>query len=66
MSVAKVIEIIGSSPKSWEDAARVAVERASKTVRKIKGIDVKGQTALVRNGKITEYRVVLHLSFGVE
>jgi flavin-binding protein dodecin len=42
------------------------LKRASKTVRNIRGIDVVGQKAIVRNGKIVEYRVVLKLAFGVE
>ena len=66
MTVAKVIELIGSSPKSWEDAANQAIKRAAKTVRNIKGIDVVHQKAKVSGGKIKEYRVVLHLAFEVE
>lgn len=66
MSIGKVIELIGSSPTSWEDAANNAIKKASETIRKIRGIDVKGQTAIVKDGKIVEYRIVLHLSFEVE
>jgi len=42
------------------------LKRASKTIRHIRGIDVIGQKAVVKNGKIVEYRVILKLSFGVE
>jgi len=58
--------LVGSSKKSWEDAIKEALKRASKTIRNIKGLDVVGQKAIIKNGKIIEYRVVLKLSFGVE
>lgn len=58
--------MVGSSKKSWEDAIKEALKRASKTIRNIKGLDVVGQKAIIKNGKIIEYRVVLKLSFGVE
>ncbi|MEM5872511.1 MAG: dodecin family protein [Candidatus Aenigmatarchaeota archaeon] len=64
--VAKIIEIVGSSKKSWDDAIQEALKRASKTIRNIRGIDVIGQKAVVDKGKIVEYRVVLKLAFGVE
>jgi hypothetical protein len=58
--------LVGSSEKSWEDAVNQTLERASKTLRNIRGIDVISQKAIVKNNKIVEYRVVLKLSFGVE
>jgi len=58
--------LIGSSKKSWNDAIEEALKRASETVRNIRGIDVISQKAVVDNGKIIEYRVVLKLAFGVE
>jgi len=66
ISVAKIIEIVGTSEKSWEDAINQAIKRASKTIRNIRGLDVVGQKGIVKNGKIVEYRIVLKLSFGVE
>ena len=66
ISVAKIIEVVGTSEKSWEDAISQALKRASKTIRNIRGIDVLSQKGIVKNGKIIEYRVVLKLSFGVE
>ncbi|MCX6655109.1 MAG: dodecin family protein [Candidatus Bathyarchaeota archaeon] len=45
MTVVKIVELIGSSPKSWEEAAINAVKEAAKTVRNIKGVDVKRFTA---------------------
>ena len=47
MSVVKIVEIVGSSDKGWEDAAQVAVEEAMKTLRGIRGIEVADPTALV-------------------
>ena len=66
MSVVKVVELIGSSPESWEAAVRNAVEAASRTVRKIKGVDVKRWTAKVENNRIVEYRAVVKIAFVVE
>ena len=63
MSVYKVIEVIGSSEKSWEDAAKVAVERAAKTLDDIRVAEVISQDVKVEKGKITAYRTKLSLSF---
>lgn len=66
MSVAKVIEVVGSSPKGWEEAARVAVAEAAKTVRNIRGVEVVGMTGVVKDEKIVEYRSTVKIAFGVE
>ncbi len=66
MSVVKVIELIGSSPFGWKEAAENALNEASKTVRNIKGIHVKRCTAKVKNNKIVEYKAVVKLTFSVE
>lgn len=66
MSVIKVVELVGISPESWEDAARSAVEEAAKTIRDISGLDVMNQTAIVKDGVITEYRANVKVSFVVE
>ena len=65
--VAKIVEIVGTSDKSWEDAALVAVEEARKTIRGIRGIKIKDMTARVDpdTGRIAEYRTSIDLSFGV-
>lgn len=63
MSVIKVIELIGSSPKSWEEAAQNAIQVASKTVRGITGIDVIHFTAKVKDGKIAEYKANVKIAF---
>lgn len=65
-SVVKVIELIGSSPTSWENAAANAVAEASKSVRNIRGVDLKRCTAKVDGGKIVEYRAVIKVAFIVE
>jgi flavin-binding protein dodecin len=66
--VAKIIEIVGSSPKSWEDAAQVALAEATKTIHGITGIELKDMTAKVDSstGKITEYHSTVKIAFGVE
>jgi flavin-binding protein dodecin len=66
MSVAKIIELVGSSDKSFEDAVKHAITAASKTVRGIRGADVKGMTVKIKDGKIIEYRANVKISFGVE
>ena len=66
MSVAKVIELIGSSKVSFDDAVKNALKEASKTVRGIKTVWVQDFSALVENGKITEYRANVRLTFLVE
>lgn len=64
--VVKVIELIGSSPKGWDDAAANAVKEAARTVRNIKGIELKRCSAKVDKGKIIEYRAVVKVAFDVE
>jgi flavin-binding protein dodecin len=66
MPVGKIIELVGTSNRGFEDAINEAVRRSSKTVKNIRGVDVVGQKVLVKDGKVTEYRVNLKLSFGVE
>ena len=66
MAVIKVVELVGISPTSWEDAAKNAVDEAAETVRDIGGLDVMNQTAIVNDGVITEYRANVKISFIVE
>ena len=66
MEVVKIIELIGSSPVSWEAAAANAVKIAAGTVRNIKGVHVKRCTAKVEKDKIVEYRTVVKIAFVVE
>jgi len=66
LPVGKVVELVGTSERGFEDAINEAVRRSAKTLRNVRGIDVVGQKALVKNGKVVEYRVNLKLSFGIE
>lgn len=63
MSVIKVVEIMANSSKGWEDAAQNAVKHAAKTIKNIKSVYVKEQTAVVSGENITEYRVNVKISF---
>jgi hypothetical protein len=65
-AVAKVVELIGSSPDSWEAAVTNAVEAAAQTLRNIKGVDVQRWTAKVEKNRIVEYRAVVKIAFIVE
>jgi len=64
--VVKVIELIGTSQKSWEDAAANAIKAAGKTVRNITGMELKRCSARVENSKIIEYKAVVKVAFEVE
>lgn len=66
MAVLKVIEVLATSKKSWEDAAANAVTDASKSVRGIRSVNIQNQSAVVVKGKITEYRVNCKITFGIE
>jgi len=66
MSVLKVIEVLASSEKSWEDATQKAVEQAAKSLKHIRSVYIQEQSAIVKDGKVTEYRVNLKLSFEIE
>jgi hypothetical protein len=63
MSVARVTEITASSPKSLDDAIRVGIARACKTLENVKGAWIQEQTVTVENDKITEFRVNMKVSF---
>jgi hypothetical protein len=63
MSVAKITEITATSKKSLSDAIESGIKRASKTIRGISGAWVADQEVAVRNGKVTEYKVRLKLTF---
>jgi dodecin len=65
MAILKVIEVMSNSNSSWEDAAQQAVTEASKTVKNIRSVYIHEQTAQVADGKITEYRVNVKLTFEI-
>ena len=62
-AVIKVVEMVGESKVSWEDAARMLVSRESQTNRHITGLDLIRSTAVVKDGRITEYHVTANLAF---
>jgi dodecin len=66
--VAKVIEIVGNSDKSWQDAAQVALDEAKKTIHEITGLEIGDMTAKVdpNTGNITEYHTAVKIAFGVK
>jgi flavin-binding protein dodecin len=66
MSVAKVIEISSQHPKSFEEAIRQGIQRASETISGIKGAWVSEQQVEIRDGKVTGYRVNLRVTFVLE
>jgi hypothetical protein len=65
-SVYKVIELIGTSKESWEKAAKVAVDRAAKTLRELRVAEVVEQDLVIEAGKVTAYRTKLKVSFKFE
>jgi flavin-binding protein dodecin len=66
--IAKVVEIVGSSDKGWQDAAQAALDEAKKTIHGITGVEVVDMTAKVdpNSGNITEYHTAVKIAFGVE
>jgi dodecin len=66
--IAEIIELVGRSDKSWEDAAQIALDEAKKTIRGITGIEVLDMTARVdpNSGSIKEYHTSVKIAFGVE
>ena len=62
-SIYKVIEIIGGSEKSWEDAAKKAVELAAKKLKEVRIAEVKELDMRIEEGKVVEYRAKLRVSF---
>ncbi len=65
MSVLKVIEILGSSEVSFEDAIKKVVKETSKTVKNIKSVYVKDMQVTVEDNKVKEYRVNTKVCFGI-
>jgi hypothetical protein len=65
-SVYKVLELIGTSTKSWEDAAMTAVRRASRTLRDLRVAEVVEQDLVIEGGKVEAFRTKLKVSFKFE
>jgi dodecin len=66
MAVLKVIEVLSSSATSWEDATQKAVTQASKSLKNIRSVYVKEQSATVKDAKVAEYRMNLKITFELE
>jgi len=66
MQVAKVTEIIASSEKSFDDAVRVGIARACKTLKNVSGAWVKDQNVVIKKNEIVKYRVNLKVTFVLE
>mgnify|MGYP001333485565 FL=1 len=62
-SIYKVIEVVGTSPNSWEEAAKKAIERASESLRNLRVAEVIDQDIKIEDGKLSAYRTKLKLSF---
>jgi flavin-binding protein dodecin len=65
-NVYKVIELIGTSTESWEKAAKVAVERAAKSLRELRVAEIVEQDVQLNKGKVEAYRVKMKVSFKYE
>ena len=65
-SVYKVIELIGTSSDSWETAAKIAVERAAKSLRDLRVAEIVQQDLVIEGGKVTAYRSKVKVSFKYE
>ena len=66
MAVARVTRLTASSPTGWQDAVQEAIGRANKTLRGLTGLEVVSQKAKIVDGKITEYRVTIDVTFVLE
>jgi hypothetical protein len=62
-SIYKVIQLVGSSDKSWEEAAKNAIEKAGQTLRDLRIAEVEKLDMKVENGRVTAYRARVNLSF---
>ena len=65
MAVMKVVELMANSPTSWEDATKKAIKKASKSIKNIRSAFVQSQSVVVKNDKVTEFRVNLKVTFEV-
>lgn len=65
MAVLKVIEVLANSNNSWEEATKNAVKEAAKTVKNIRSVYVREQSAIVNGDNVTEFRVNVKITFEV-
>jgi dodecin len=66
MSVYKIIELVGTSPNSWEEAAKHAVDKANETLRDLRVAEIIKLDMRLENGQVVEYRARVALSFKFE
>lgn len=66
MSVVKVIELVGTSSESWENAVQAALDDANKTIQNIESIDVTNLSVIVQDGKVTEWQADTRIAFRIE
>lgn len=66
MAIMKVIEIMAESSKSWEDATRIGIRKASKSINGVASAFVQSQSVTVVDGEVAKYRVNLKLTFKVK
>lgn len=66
MDIAKVVHIVSSSEKSFDDAIQQGVAKASQTLRGISGVKITDWTAKVENNKLTHYKVTMDIAFAVD
>lgn len=66
MALVKVIEVLADSETSWEDAVKNAVKEASKTVKNIRSVYIQEQSVVVKDDKVTAFRVNVKLSFELD
>ena len=65
MSVLKVVEILGNSKESWEDAVKQVLKEASKTIKNIKSVYIQDMQAMVKDNKVSEYRINAKVTVGI-
>ncbi|EKF56565.1 hypothetical protein I215_00085 [Galbibacter marinus] len=66
MAVLKVIEVLANSDKSWEDATRNAVKKASSSVKNIKSVYLNEQSVTIKNGEVDQFRVNVKITFEID
>ena len=66
MAVLKVIEVLAKSDKSWEDATKIAVKKASSSVKNIKSVYVNEQSVTVKGNEVDQYRVNVKITFEID
>jgi hypothetical protein len=66
MSIARITEITASSTNSFQEAVQLGIQRANRTLKNVKGAWIEDQKVIVSNGKVTQYRVNMKVTFVLE